>query len=118
MKFRERIKIVNKDQTVSNAQGKSVAYGYKLKLNESGKPSVRADGVCALESIGGIICGETGYVAGPATQTLFAFLKDGNVGKSSVHNSISGQETTYVIPVFLDRYQKEVYVHTSNIEFI
>lgn len=116
--IKERVKIVNKDNTVTNSNGQAVAFGYQLKQKENGEPVVRSDGVFAVESIGGIICGETGYVAGPAVQTLFAFLKDGEFGRSTHNNEISGQETTYIIPVFLDRYQKRVYVHTSNIEFI
>jgi len=118
MNSKERVKIVNKDQSVANADGRSVAYGYTLARKANGEIVTRSDGVFALESVGGIICGETGYITGPAVQTLFAFIKDGQVGRSSTNNDISGQETTYVIPVFLDRYQKEVYIHTTNIQFV
>lgn len=118
MNSKERIKVVNRDQSVANADGKSVAYGYTLARKPTGEAVTRSDGVYALESVGGIICGETGYVTGPAVQTLFAFIKDGQVGRSSSNNDIISQETTYVIPVFLDRYQKEVYIHTTNIQYV
>ena len=115
---KERVKIINKDNTVTNSNGKSVAFGYVPKRKENGDIMVRTDGVFALDSVGGILCGETGYISGPAVQTLFAFLKDVEFGRKGANNDLSGQETTYVIPVFLDRYQKEVYIHTSNVEFI
>lgn len=115
----ERIKIVNKDNSVTSGDGKAVAFGYTLRNKENGNGVVvRDDGVHAVDSIGGIVCGETGYITGPAIQTLFAFLKDGSFNRSGSNQEIGGQETTYVIPVFLDRYQKQVYVHTSNIEFV
>lgn len=115
-RVKERVEIVSLDNTVTNKDMKPVAYGYKLKLNEQGNPSMRNDGVYAMDYVGGILCGETGYITGDAIRTLFGFLKE--TGGDSAHRSLSQQETTYVIPVFLDRYQTEVYVHTSNIKFI
>lgn len=118
MKIHERVKVSNKNNSVTNSSGKSVAFGYTIKLRESGEPMVRADGVCAVESIGGILCGETGHITGPAIRTLYAYIKDGDLYRDKTNLAVSNEETTYVIPVFLDRYQKEVYIHTSNIEFI
>lgn len=116
MKTNERVKIINKNNTVQNSEGKSVAFGYRIQKNELGNNIVRSDGVHMLESVGGILCGETGYINGPIIQTVFGCLKDSTVGRDTT-NSLSGQETTAMAPIFLDRYQTTVYVHISNISY-
>jgi hypothetical protein len=116
-RLKERVVVVNKDNTVTNKDGKSVAFVYKLRLNESKKPVVRQDGVHAVDSVGGVIVGETGYISGDAIQTIFGFMKD-TTKQNTQNYDMTQQETTYLIPVFLERFQEEVYIHTSNIKFV
>lgn len=116
---RERIKVVNKNNSVTNAAGQSVVIGYKIRLNENNESVVRAaDSVFAVDSVGGIIAGETGYINGPTIKTLGSFIQDKLVNAGSTDPNFAGQEVVYLLPVFLDRYQQNVYVQTDNVDYI
>lgn len=114
----ERVKIVNKLKNLHNKDGKLLAIGYKVAIRPNGEQIIRADGVFAVESIGGIVCGETGYINGLTIKTVHGFLVGGDPQRSLMDKTVAEKELVYLIPVFLDNYQTTVYVQTDNIEFI
>ncbi len=114
----DRVRIVATTDIVSENGGQKMVFVYEPRYNGSLKEFVvnQNDGTCMIDFKGGVVDGSTGIIHGDAVKISKAALKDFDKKNTSV--GFHGYDTTILIPIFLERYQKIGWFPADNVKIV
>jgi hypothetical protein len=111
----DRVRIDATTGIFSENGGQELVYVYEPRIDpNTGKPLMNpSDGTCLIECKGGITKGSFGFIEGETLKISKMSLKDYN-GVPGIH----GTDTTILIPVFLERYQRRGWFPADNVRIV
>lgn len=74
---------------------------YEVIVNEKGEHIKTPDGASVVGPAGGIVCGSTGTISGPAISVHRSYLHE-----NSNRSTAMGNDFAELVPVMLDKYQR------------
>ena len=110
----DRVRLDATSNIYSESTGNKLVYVYDLSLDQNGQPLANpVDGCVMIECKGGITNGSYGFIDGDPVKISKIALKDYS-GSPGLH----GIDTTILIPVFLEQYQRRGWFPVDNVRIV